>query len=234
MKRNDDNAAGIIKIPDVSAVTASVTAHQSGLQQSVYVQRQPSAAHIEMSTRPSGASTGPAASGAAGSQISLPRAHAGGAPPGTTGVTVYRSDGPSNPPAAHSGGVAVTTTPSAVSSQQQPPLAHHPSSVVGQQPPPALKTEQITLPTTPVSLPYGTAVTTTYSGGAPPIKTLTQQPQRDQPNSVHPQIIHKPPTHQNFSGIRTVSLCMFFGFFSIFINILFRLQLGTFPIFPMW
>ena len=42
-----------------------------------------------------------------GSQISLPRAHPGGPAPGTTGVTVYRSDGGavSNPPAAHSGGI---------------------------------------------------------------------------------------------------------------------------------
>ena len=128
MKRNDDNAAGIIKIPDVSAVTASV-AQQQQLQQSVYVQRP---AHIEMSARPSNVTSG------------LPRAHAGGSAPGTTGVTVYRSDGASaNPPAAHSGGVAVTTTPSAAN-QQQPPVAHVAQpSMVSQQPPPNLKTEQI-------------------------------------------------------------------------------------------
>ncbi len=134
MKRNDDNTGGIIKIPDVSAVTASVAQQ---LQQPVFVQRQPSAAHIEMSTRPTSVTS------VGGAQISLPRAHAGGAAPGTTGVTVFRSDGVTNPPAAHSGGVAVTTTPGA-GSNQQPPAAHIAQpSLVGQQPPTALKTEQI-------------------------------------------------------------------------------------------
>ena len=75
--------------------------------------------------------------------ITLPRAHTGGAAPGTTGVTVFRSDGGvSNPPAAHSGGVAVTTTHAAAI--QHPPAAHIAQpSLVGQQPPPALKAEQI-------------------------------------------------------------------------------------------
>ena len=137
MKRNDDNTGGIIKIPDVSAVTASVAQQQ--LQQSVFVQRQPST-HIEMSTRPSVVTSG-------GPQISLPRAHPGGPPPGTTGVTVYRSDGGSvvsHPPAAHSGGIAVTTTPSAAASSQQPPAAHiaQPSGMA-QPPPTTIKPEQI-------------------------------------------------------------------------------------------
>ena len=135
MKRNDDNTGGIIKIPDVSAVTASVAQQQ--LQQSVFVQRQPTT-HIEMSSRPSVTSVG-------GSQISLPRAHPGGPAPGTTGVTVYRSDGGavSNPPAAHSGGIAVTTTPSSVASSQQPPAAHIGGPSGMNQPPTNLKAEQI-------------------------------------------------------------------------------------------
>ena len=187
MKRNDDNTGGIIKIPDVSAVTASV-AQQQQLQQSVFVQRQQP--HIEM--RPSVSS---------GSQITLPRAHTSVS--GSGGVTVYRSDGAGNPPAAHSGGVAITTTPSAAS--QQPPAAHLTQSQQG--PPTSIKPEQITLPTTPVSLPYGTAVTTTYQAVTqPPLKTLTQPTvqRADQPNSVHPPIIHKQPAHQNFPSIRTV------------------------------
>lgn len=200
MKRSDDNTGGIIKIPDVSAVTASV-AQQQQLQQSVFVQRQQP--HIEM--RPSASS---------GSQITLPRAHTSVAT-GSGGVTVYRSDAAGNPPAAHSGGVAVTTTPSAAAASQQPPAAHlTQTSVVSQQAPPppvpTIKPEQITLPTTPVSLPYGTAVTTTYQAvSAPPMKTLTQPTvqRADQPNSVHPpSIIHKQPAaHQNFPSIRTVS-----------------------------
>jgi hypothetical protein len=135
MKRNDDNTGGIIKIPDVSAVTASVAQQQ--LQQSVFVQRQPTT-HIEMSSRPSVTSVG-------GSQISLPRAHPGGPAPGTTGVTVYRSDGGavSNPPAAHSGGIAVTTTPSSAASSQQPPAAHIGGPSGMNQPPTNLKAEQI-------------------------------------------------------------------------------------------
>ena len=129
MKRSEDNTGGIIKIPDVSAVTASV-AQQQQLQQSVFVQRQQP--HIEM--RPSAASSG--------SQITLPRAHAS-ATPGSGSVTVYRSDG-GNPPAAHSGGVAVTTTPSAATASQPPPSAHlSQTSVVPQQPPPTIKPEQI-------------------------------------------------------------------------------------------
>ena len=191
MKRNDDNTGGIIKIPDVSAVTASV-AQQQQLQQSVFVQRQQP--HIEM--RPSVSS---------GSQITLPRAHTSVS--GSGGVTVYRSDG-GNPPAAHSGGLAITTTPSAAAVSQQPPAAHLTQSQQGPLPT-SIKPEQITLPTTPVSLPYGTAVTTTYQAvSAPPLKTLTQPTvqRADQPNSVHPpSIIHKQPAHQNFPSIRTVS-----------------------------
>ena len=191
MKRNDDNTGGIIKIPDVSAVTASV-AQQQQLQQSVFVQRQQP--HIEM--RPSVSS---------GSQITLPRAHTSVS--GSGGVTVYRSDG-GNPPAAHSGGVAITTTPSAAAASQQPPAAHLTQSQQGPLST-SIKPEQITLPTTPVSLPYGTAVTTTYQAvSAPPLKTLTQPTvqRADQPNSVHPpSIIHKQPAHQNFPSIRTVS-----------------------------
>ena len=191
MTRNDDNTGGIIKIPDVSAVTASV-AQQQQLQQSVFVQRQQP--HIEM--RPSVSS---------GSQITLPRAHTSVS--GSGGVTVYRSDG-GNPPAAHSGGLAITTTPSAAAVSQQPPAAHLTQSQQGPLPT-SIKPEQITLPTTPVSLPYGTAVTTTYQAvSAPPLKTLTQPTvqRADQPNSVHPpSIIHKQPAHQNFPSIRTVS-----------------------------
>ena len=75
------------------------------------------------------------------------------------------------------------------------------------------------MPTTPVSLPYGTAVTTTYSGTAPPIRTLTQQqppsvqvhrdhPDPQQQNSLHPQNIHqqRQPSHPGFPNIRTVSI----------------------------
>ena len=131
MKRNEDNS-GIIKIPDVSAVTASVAGNPP-LQQPVFITRQ-QPPHIEMASRPG--------SGTASSQISLPRvAHAGGPPSGPTGVTVYRSDS-SNPPLAHSGGVAVTTTPTA-SSTQQPPAAHHTPTVVNQQPPTTITPEQI-------------------------------------------------------------------------------------------
>ena len=117
MKRNEDNS-GIIKIPDVSAVTASAANQQQPLQPPVFITRQPPP-HIEMASRPSVTSGNPA------SQISLPRvAHAGGVTSSSTGgVTVYRSE-PSHPPAAHSGGVAVTTTPSAASSTQQPLEAH--------------------------------------------------------------------------------------------------------------
>jgi len=198
MKRNDDNTGGIIKIPDVSAVTASVAQQQ--LQQSVFVQRQPTT-HIEMSSRPSVTSVG-------GSQISLPRAHPGGPAPGTTGVTVYRSDGGavSNPPAAHSGGIAVTTTPSSAASSQQPPAAHIGGPSGMNQPPTNLKAEQITLPTTPVSLPYGTAVTTTYSGpSVPSIKTLTQSASMGSRDiSVGHQIIQNKP-HPTFPGIRTIT-----------------------------
>ena len=131
MKRNEDSS-GIIKIPDVSAVTASVAGNPP-LQQPVFITRQ-QPPHIEMASRPG--------SGTASSQISLPRvAHAGGPPSGPTGVTVYRSDS-SNPPLAHSGGVAVTTTPTA-SSTQQPPAAHHTPTVVNQQPPTTITPEQI-------------------------------------------------------------------------------------------
>ena len=139
MKRNEDNS-GIIKIPDVSAVTASVTGSQP-LQPPVFITRQPPPPHIEMASRPNVSSgTAPASQ-----QISLPRvAHAGGPNPGSTGVTVYRSDSSANPPAAHSGGVAVTTTPSAASSTQQPPAAHHAqATVVNQQPPTTINPEQI-------------------------------------------------------------------------------------------
>ena len=132
MKRNEDNS-GIIKIPDVSAVTASVAGNQP-LQQPVFITRQ-QPPHIEMASRPGSGTP-------ASSQISLPRvAHAGGPPSGPTGVTVYRSDS-SNPPLAHSGGVAVTTTPTA-SSTQQPPAAHHTPTVVNQQPPTTITPEQI-------------------------------------------------------------------------------------------
>ena len=123
MKRNEDSS-GIIKIPDVSAVTASVAGNPP-LQQPVFISRQP-VPHLEMTSRP--------ASGTTASQISLPWvAHNPGPPTGPTGVTVYRSD-TNNPPLAHSGGVAVTTTPAA-SSTQQPPAAHHAQSVMNQQPP---------------------------------------------------------------------------------------------------
>ena len=227
MKRNEDNS-GIIKIPDVSAVTASVAGNPP-LQQPVFITRQ-QPPHIEMASRPG--------SGTASSQISLPRvAHAGGPPSGPTGVTVYRSDS-SNPPLAHSGGVAVTTTPTA-SSTQQPPAAHHTPTVVNQQPPTTITPEQISkgffhhcilickllfscfsfiiaLPTTPVSLPYGPTVTTTYSGSGPPIRTLTQQQpavHRDHDqlaNSLHPQNTHqqRSSAHQTFPNIRTVSVSL--------------------------
>ena len=78
------------------------------------------------------------------------------------------------------------------------------------------------LPTTPVSLPYGTAVTTSYSGTAPPIRTLTQQPinvqtHRDhnyiQSNSLHPPNMlqqRAPSNHQQQTfPIRTVSFHFF-------------------------
>ena len=86
----------------------------------------------------------------------------------------------------------------------------------------------LALPTTPVSLPYGTAVTTSYSGTGPPIRTLTQQPinvqtHRDhdqiQSNSLHPSVTSNmlqqraPSNHQQQTfPIRTVS---FFDFFKI-------------------
>ena len=93
----------------------------------------------------------------------------------------------------------------------------------------------LALPTTPVSLPYGTAVTTSYSGTGPPIRTLTQQPinvqtHRDhdqiQSNSLHPSVTSNmlqqraPSNHQQQTfPIRTVS------FFSlIFFLILKRCQ----------
>lgn len=67
------------------------------------------------------------------------------------------------------------------------------------------------LPTTPVSLPYGTAVTTTYSGpSVPSIKTLTQSASMGSRDiSVGHQIIQNKP-HPTFPGIRTVSLSPFF------------------------
>ena len=65
----------------------------------------------------------------------------------------------------------------------------------------------LALPTTPVSLPYGTAVTTTYSGpSVPSIKTLTQSASMGSRDiSVGHQIIQNKP-HPTFPGIRTVSL----------------------------
>ena len=134
MKRNDDNS-GIIKIPDVSAVTASAAnQQQQSLQPPVFITRQPPP-HIEMASRPSVTSGNPV------SQISLPRvahtAHGGGVTSSSTGgVTVYRSE-PSHPPAAHSGGIAVS---SASSSTQQPPAAH---SIINQQPPTTINPDQI-------------------------------------------------------------------------------------------
>ena len=87
------------------------------------------------------------------------------------------------------------------------------------------------LPTTPVSLPYGTAVTTSYSGTGPPIRTLTQQPinvqtHRDhdqiQSNSLHPSVTSNmlqqraPSNHQQTFPIRTVSFL--FNFPDFFLN----------------
>ena len=73
-----------------------------------------------------------------------------------------------------------------------------------------------------MSLPYGTAVTTSYSGTAPPIRTLTQQPinvqtHRDhnyiQSNSLHPPNMlqqRAPSNHQQQTfPIRTVSFHFF-------------------------
>ena len=69
----------------------------------------------------------------------------------------------------------------------------------------------LALPTTPVSLPYGTAVTTTYSGpSVPSIKTLTQSASMGSRDiSVGHQIIQNKP-HPTFPGIRTVSLSPLF------------------------
>ena len=65
----------------------------------------------------------------------------------------------------------------------------------------------LALPTTPVSLPYGTAVTSTYSANpasAPSIKTMPQiSSNASRDISVGHQIIHNKP-HPTFPGIRTV------------------------------